>query len=506
MTEMPASAPPRPGASPLARNVAFTTVGTTLSNVCLYLSNWAIVRYYTPDLHGTVAWLVGVVVLSMMLTDLGLATKGSVRRIARSRAGRDDLDEAVSTLMTVPTLLATVAAVLVALAVASTIGQRPGVTGWAAVLTAAWIGCLAVERVGQTLATGLQRMGWTLAMRPVAEGAKLAWVVVCWLAGLDFLWLLIGWTVAYALSAAMAVLSAVVLSRRFRFHPRVRLTSLGKTLGTLGGTLPYYLPQLWLMGMPMAMRLVIGSHWPAEMISVFQVFWSLAAVSRLAALPISQSIFPMIAEADGRGDGHLGTAQVLRSSVRMLGWVSTSLLAGLWAFGPWLLPALYGPVAGPMYVEHLTGLLLLIIAVGIENVSILLDQVLMATSAALLARVELGKMALMAVAVVVAVPAGGVLGAAAAYLAVAVAATGVKLVLTQRRIDASGAGALAATLVTFLATAAAGLAVGRWWAILPTALVAGIASGLMRRRDLRLWARTGWRVVTSVTGVRPGRV
>jgi len=484
MSEMTGS--PNAGASPLASNVMFAATGTLISNVCLYLSNWAIIRYYRPDLHGTTAWLVGVAILSMLLTDLGLASKGSVRRIARARAGEGDLNEAISALITIPTLLALAAAGGVALAIGSTAGERVGVSGPVAALTAVWVVCMAGERAGRTLAIGLQQMRWTLMMRPVAELAKLIWVGVCWATGLDFKWLLIGWTVAYALSATLAIVSAIALSRQFGFHLRIRLLSLGKTLATIGGALPYYLPQLWLVGVPMALRLAVGSYWPAETISVFQVFWSLAAISRLVSLPIGLATFPRIAQADRSGAGHLGTGQVLRSSARMLGLVSSAQLALLWVFGCWLLPAVYGAKAGQVYVGHMPALLVFIVALGIENVAILLDQVLMAISARLLAGIELGKIALMALAVWGAVPTYGVFGAACAYLGVIVGATSIN--------------ALTAMLVTFAATAVAGTWLGFWWAILAASLVAAVACRLLRLGDLRLWMQTGWRVVASRCG------
>ena len=76
-----------------------------------------------------------------------------------------------------------------------------------------------------------------------------------------------------------------------------------------------------------------------------------------------------------------------------------------------------------------------------------------------------------------------------------VLATIVKLVLTHKRIEASGAGALTAMLATFAATAVAGNVVGLWWAILVASLVAAIATRLLRFGDLQLWMQTGWRVI-----------
>ncbi len=468
----------------------FMATGAIVANAFIYVSNWGIIRHYTLDLHGAITWLMGLATLAMYLTDLGLASKGSVRRIAQARANGEDLNEAISSLITIPTLLALAAAGVVLGVVGSTGAEQP-----VAAMTAVWVVCMAIQRAARTLAIGFERMGWTLMLAPIAELGKLLWVGVCWTAGLNFKWLLIGWTVVFMLSAVLSGIVAIVLSRQCGFGLRIRLTSLGKTLATLREAFPYYLPQLWLIGAPMALRLVIGASWPDKTISIFQVFWSLAVISRLAALPIGQAVFPRIVQAESLGQGHLATGQVLRSSARILGLVSSAQLALLWAFGCRLLPAVYGKTVGLVYVDHMAALLVFVFALAIENISILLDQVLMATTARLLAGIEVGKIALMTLAVWFAVPTYGVLGAAYAYLGVIVLATIVKLVLTQRRIEASGAGALTAMLATFAATAVAGKVVGVWWAILVASLVAAIATRLLRFGDLQLWMQTGWRVI-----------
>lgn len=484
----------------LARNIAHVTGSVLLANASTFISNWALIALYDAAKHGQIVCVVAAVRIGILLSDLGLANKAGVRTIARQRAvAPEKLSEIVSDLVTI---LLAVAAVLAAamIAFAGTIGKlQPAIDPMTLRMAGTWVFMAAVVQICKMIFLGFERMINVLIASPAAAIGRLAWVGVCWICGLEVMWVFVGWTGAHLLAMLVAVWRASVLARQMRLRVRVGLRAIVRAPRIIGAALPYYLPFLGLLGLPFVTQLAIGSIRPdnvaATEVSVFQVCFALSLVSRLLASPISSALFPRAAHADASaGADHGQTVAVVKQAARLLGLVATLVFAACWAFGGHVLGLLYGP----QYAAALPTLLVLAVAVGIENYSIQLDQVLMATrSVGVVARLEALRYALLAGFWWWSIPAYGPLGAAAAIGVTAAVNVVCKMIATRREIAGIGALSFASTLGTFALTAGAGLLLPNRHLVLPVWLAAVLALRLLRPTEIVGWAQAMWRAFTA---------
>jgi O-antigen/teichoic acid export membrane protein len=487
----------------LASNMVYATISVVLLNVSVFVGNWAVIRWYGAAFHGHLAWLVSASGLAMLLSNLGLASAGGIRTIARLRAaGSEKLTEAVSALVTIPLAVSAVlAAAMIALA-EPIAAARPGLQAGAVRLAGTWILLMAAVRACQILATGFERLADVLLMTPTAQACKTAWVFLCAALTLAPIWIFVGWTGAWGLGLALSAYRTRRLGREEGFRIRLRLARPGEWLRTVAEALPYYLPQISMMGMPFLLQLIIGIWQPSTEVSIFQVCFSLALVSRLLAAPIATALLPRVAHIDASPDADRDQiAAVLGQTTRLLGLAATLTFALYWAFGHELLGRLYGPT----YAVAVPTLLLLALTVGVMNYCLQLDQVLMAMQyVRVVAWLELVKYAVLAGVVWWAVPAYSTFGAAAAIAGASIADATAKILIARPKLRGIGVGAFACTVGTFAAVVLAGrLPYGRYLS-LPVWIAAAAALRLLRPKELLHWSRIVVRALQR-RGVGPGR-
>ncbi len=487
-------------ASRLAGNILYGTIALAVVNLSQFVAHWAVIRWYGKGFHGSLVWIASVVQLMMLASDLGLAGKAGMREIARDRAASTHrLTETISAVIAVPLLLAGLlglAMILLAAPIGRLFEGEP-LPPLLVAISGTWVVLQAAVRACRTIAVGFERFFDTLFMVPIAEAGKTIWVFVCVAAGLAPVWIFIGWSGAFALSLAVSLPLSYRLSRQEHFRLRLRFEPVGTSVRRVIRALPYYVPQLGILALPFLMPLLIGAWHSSGQVSTFRVCFLLAFASRFVSAPISAALLPHIAHdaASGATD-HGGTVRILLQLTRFLGLVSTLLFALYWAWGGLLLTKLFGADYG----RELPALLILAFAVGVENYSVQLDQVLMAMTAAGRAAVlELLKNVLLIAVGWFVIPRYGTLGAAALVAATTLGTTLGKLVVGRRQLPDVGARAFFATLAVFAVIAATGvwLPHGRW-GVLPVWLLATVALGLLRPRQLRAWVRT------VLQAVRPG--
>jgi len=449
----------------MARNIAYVTGSSLLINVCLFVSNWALIALYGGTEHGKIVWVVAAARIAMLLGDLGLANKAGVRTIARQRAAAPDkLSETVSDLVAVLLAAGAVLSIGMILLAGPIAARRPGIDPMTLRMAGIWVFTIAVVRICLMISIGFERMGNLLIAAPATAVGMLLWVVACRIWDLPVAWVFVGWTAAHLLAMLIAIWRLRVLARQVGLRIRAGLRGLRRAPRIVGGALPYYFPFLGLLGLPFVTQLAIGSIRPdnvaAAEVSVFQVCFALALVSQ--------------------------TAAVVKQAARLLGLVATLVFAAYWALGGRLLDLLYSP----QYAAALPTLLVLAIAVGIENYSIQLDQVLMATrSVGVVARLEALRYALLAGIWWWSIPTYGPLGAAAAIAVTAAVGVACKIIATRRQISEIGALSFASTLGTFALTAGAGLLLPNRYLVLPVWLAATLAIRLLRPREIVGWVQ-----------------
>ena len=473
----------------LARNIAYRTSATLLINACVFGSNWALIALYGATEHGRIVRIVAMVHMGVLLADMGLGNKAGVRMIARLRASAPEhLSKTISDLMAI--LL--VAGALAAVGIIVFASPRPGIDKMTLCLAGTWVFAATVAGACRMVVIGFERMGNVLIMGPSAAAGKLLWIAACGIWNLPVAWVFVGWTAAHLLAMLIAIWRLRVLARQVGLRIRAGLRGLRRAPRIVGGALPYYVPVLGLLGLPFVTQLAIGSIRPdnvaAAEVSIFQVCFALAMVSRLLAMPISSVLFPRAAHADASSDAdHQQTAAVVKQAARLLGLVGTAVFALHWAIGPDVMGLLYGS----RYANALPTLLVLAVAIGIDNYSIQLDQVLMATrSVGVVARLEALRYALLAGIWWWSIPTYGPLGAAAAIAVTAAVAVVCKIIATRRHISGIGALSFASTLGTFALTAGAGLLLpNNRYLVLPAWLVAALVLRLLRPREIAGWAQ-----------------
>ena len=458
-------------------------IAAVAGNICLLLGNLGIIRFYGQPVHDRVVLVFSAAWLLMVLSDLGLASKAGVRAIARRRSTEPQtLGKLLSGLMVVQAA----AGVLLAAGMIALAG--PVSAMWADVqassvrLAGTWVAAFVVMRVAVMTAVGFERMADVLVINPTAEVAKLTWVVVCGLAGLEVEWVFVGWTGAYALAAVVAVGRMRGLLRRFGVH--LRAVTAREALGLARSALPYYVSHLGLFGLAPAVQLMIGLwRGSAEgQTSIFQVCFSLALMSRLVSIPVSTALLPRVAWTDASAEaGHEDTSAVLRQIVRLLALVGTFVFAACWALGGSVLGALYGA----QYGAHLSVLLVAALAVGLEGYTQQLDQILMAMhDAPVVARTEGLKYLLLLGGAVLLVPEYKALGGAAAVCVAMVGSGAVKMIATRKRVGAIGGVAMACSLITCAIVTGVSLLPSGAVLAVPAWLAAVLGLRLLRPREL----------------------
>ncbi|MHC4718722.1 MAG: oligosaccharide flippase family protein [Planctomycetota bacterium] len=456
----PDAGEPTTSAGGLAANIAYLTTAQIFANLCILLTNLAVIRCYGQAAHGGVVLVVSTVGLFMLVSDLGLASRAGVRAIARLRATDPTaLAGTVSGLVAVQLGFAAVLAAGVVLLAGPMARMEPRLDVPALRLAGTWILAFAIARASLMLFWGFERMRGVLLVNPVRELARLVWVPVCWASGLGVYWVFVGWTAAHLLTCLTAGLGVRSLARRAGLQIRPRRTTLAQALRIAAGGLPYYVPFLGLFGLPLVMPLAVGLlGGTRDNVSTVQVCMALALLPRLLATQIGNAVFPRMSaiQAGARPD-QAGTAALLVRSGRLVCLISTFVFAAYAALGADVL----GALMAMRYVR-------------------------------VVAWLEVLKYAVLAVSLRVLVPAHGVNGAAIALCVPAAAAVLAKIVITRSLLPRVGGRAFIAALALCAAvTGAVLLPHGRWLAI-PVWALGVVATGLLRPGEIALWL-AGWK-------------
>lgn len=482
------SPPADPQESPLASNVVYGAASFALMALAKLVTGWAVIFWYGPAFHSNLVWLLSAAWVGMLASDLGLAGKAGIREIARRRAAESDrLGEAVSELITIPLVVATVLAAAMIL-LAGPLAAVKGVEDlWAVRLAGTWILLQAGIRVCRAVSIGFERMGNLLFMDPVTEVGKMLCVLACAALKLPAEWIFLGWTAALLGALIVALLRTRVLARELHVRILPRLTSPGRSARTVAGALPYYVPQLGVLCLPFVVQLVVGVWHPTgAAVSVFNICFALAMISRILATPISAALLPRVAHADASCDSTDGTTVVLVKIARLLA-LATTLGFALYAAGGAQLLRIYGKGE---YVDALPALLLLAFAVGVDNYSLQLDQVLMATRHVKpVARGELVRYLTLGVVLCAAVPTWPVLGAAAGVCAAAVANATFKILVARTRFPTIGGVPFVQGVMVFAIVACVRALPYGVWLSLPAWLLAVLLFQLLQPKELSAWAR-----------------
>ena len=469
--------------APLSTNVVLLAISTILFSLSAFVGNWLIIRWWGRTAHGQVVWVLAVVWIAIHLSDLGIASKWGVRRIARLRAVEPALvGETVTSLVVLQVAVGFALGLAVVALSGVLASSRSGIEPVYFWVAGSWIALSVAARTVVMTATGLERMRVVAFLQPLPEIGKLAIVIVaaCW--GMDIMGIFLGWTAVYVVTAIAAVILAGRLMRPYRGSDRVHRVSVGVAVRAIREGAPFFVAFLGLACLPLVMHLLIGESQPSEQISYFQVCFSLAVVSRLVSLPLATALFARVASgAAVESRGTETPSEVLPIAARLLGLVATFLFALYGWKGEALLVSLYGSsyaVAAPV-------LLLLTATMGVENYSLQLDQILLARQhAGKVAWAEAGKYAALLAAAILLIPRLGALGAAASLGLASALNCVVKLFLIRAEVGDAGARSFLHSLVVLAAL----VAVTAWPQTRPLALVTwllvALGSRLMRPSEL----------------------
>ncbi|MBI82951.1 MAG: hypothetical protein CMJ81_07125 [Planctomycetaceae bacterium] len=479
------------GARLLASNIVYSTVSIVTGSVALFVGNWAVIHWYGSGFHGNLVWLISVTQIALVASDFGLANKAGVRTIARLRAeGSDRLNQAVSSVVYVPIFVAAVLAACMFMFGEILADARPGVDASLVRWAASWIVLSGGIRACRAVAIGCERSFNILLMVPLAEILKTTWIFVCAAANFPAEAVFYGWTGAWAVALAVSLVRLRTLLREFAMVISLTAIRTADTVRVVLEALPFHVQFVGLIGLPFILQLILGSWYVAEesttrlAISSFQVCFSLALIPRLLGMPISTSLLPRIVHLSATPeDGHDQIDAILQQLTRLLGVAGTLVFALLCTWGPALLTFLY-PAE---YAGATVTLLILVAAVGIDNYSLQLDQVLMATQyAKIVAFLEVLRYGTLILATWFLVPESGVTGAAVSVLIASGINVAGKVVVTCRTFSPLGLGPFAQTLfVGGLITAT--LLSGHAALCMPVWAVGALILGLLRPREIWGW-------------------
>ena len=287
----------------LAHNVVYLVAGQVLVNAALFLTNFAIVRLYGPDAHGSVLLVMAVANICLALSDLGLGSKAGIRAIGRQHAGdKRQLERTISGLVVAQLLCAGLLALAMALGaepIARLLGDVPPM---AIRLTAIWLIAMAVLNVCVMIFLGFERMINVLIVVPVSEIAKLLVVAACGALALPLDRLFLGWTVAYLAAMGVSLYCVQHLFRSLGLRLHLAKTTLRQTFRLVAEGAAFYVPFLGIFALPFVGQLLTGLwHEHKEQVSLFQVAFALALISRLVAMPLSQVLCRAVRGGSPRG-------------------------------------------------------------------------------------------------------------------------------------------------------------------------------------------------------------
>ncbi|MGB2976065.1 MAG: polysaccharide biosynthesis C-terminal domain-containing protein, partial [Phycisphaerae bacterium] len=221
-------------------------------------------------------------------------------------------------------------------------------------LAALWIIPLAVIRVPTSVFEGFQEMKYSFLAALVREPIKVAFFLAFAAVGFTVRLAVAGWV----LWSVVALGLTLAIFMRFLRKQGLRLTE-GEPLeppGLLASSRYLYLPFLSVCLLPVLLRILVNRFSPTGGVGTFHNAMTLAMMTMMVFLPISQALLPTLAHAHARRQSLKALAH---TSMRFVGLVA---FLGL-MFYSFLSAQLLTVVYGPAYREG--GLFLAMAVVGI---------------------------------------------------------------------------------------------------------------------------------------------
>jgi O-antigen/teichoic acid export membrane protein len=430
------------------------------------VSTLAVVRYLTPDAYGTYVVVLSTTLLAGLVADFGLAKLG-VREISR---GHDE-HEVVGTVFGLRLGLAVAAAAFAQVALVA-LGASAEVHGAAAVASLLYLGDAGLAaavivfhvRIRQQY-EALVRMGMELVetavvLALIARGASLPWL----------------FAPPAATAGAGALVALVVARRRFGTRPRFSRRLVGHLVREalpLGPALVLGVLYLKLDG------LLLAALRPSREVGLYGAVHQPVEYLLLGTAVIINVVFPLLAEAGGRGD-QAAFARLYQSGTEALVAVTLAVPVALAFTAPGLVVAVFGgdyeAAAGPLRILAVALVLMtvnawqsfVLLAGGLQHLTLRYDAV---------------AVGLAAVLCLVGIALAGMAGAALATAATAVFVLGASTAAVRRRLGcrldvarlAGMAGAGAGGLLAGAAVSAAGAS----WAVVGPVAVAAYAAAVV---------------------------
>jgi O-antigen/teichoic acid export membrane protein len=344
----------------IAGNTLYLFLAQGLGGVGLFLS-YVVASHLLTKGHDTSAYdtyilatSVGVFFLSV--SELGL-TEGTTRLVA-SLLGRGLRQQvpAVALRGLAILLVAGTAAALVTFAGADPIARIIGSPASAPfiALSALWIVPMALVRVPTSLFEGCQQMKYSFLAAVVREPLKV--VVLLALIPLGFTVRLAVWGwVVWSVVMVLLTLGLMVMFLR-KQGLGLRVSGRWEGRGLLASSRYLYLPHLSACLLPVLLRLLVNRFSPTGGVGAFHNALSLATLTMMVFLPISQALLPAFAHAHARKQSLEALAH---ASTRIVGLVAFLGLTFYSFFSGRLLAIFYGAA----YQE--AGLFLAMAVVGV---------------------------------------------------------------------------------------------------------------------------------------------
>jgi len=343
----------------IAGNTMYLFLAQGLGGVGLFLSYVVASQFLTKgndtSQYDTFIVTMSVGVFFLSVCELGL-TEGTTRLVA-SLMGRG-LEQQVPAvawralgILLVSGGVATAAVFLGAGRIAGLIGS-PEAAPYIA-LAALWIVPMALVRVPTSLFEGCQQMKYSFLAAVVREPIKVVVLLALAPLGLTVALAVWGWFIWSVITVLLTLGLMILFLRKHGLGLRVRGRWEGR--GLLASSRYLYLPHLSACLLPVLLRLLVNRFSPTGGVGAFHNAMSLATLTMMLFLPISQALLPAFAHAHAR-----------RQSLDALGHAATRFV-GLVAFLGLLFYSLYSApllaIFGAAYQE--VGLFLAMAVVGI---------------------------------------------------------------------------------------------------------------------------------------------
>jgi O-antigen/teichoic acid export membrane protein len=351
----------------IIRNSTYLFGGGVVSNLCLIGSNLLLANLMSPSDYGMVVLVVSINSIVLHLSDLGVST-GTTKFLAEylSRRTQRDVESLIglSFRITLISALISMALLYFLSDLLATYVFKKEVSPYVKI-SVLWILPYAWMRIITAIFYGFQEMKATFWASLVREPLRIFSLIILIGFGLTVERVMVSWTIAIILVGMIFTW----LLRRFFKSREIRWTYHSKGRNDLiRYSLYLFLPYLGTWILPLVTNALIGRFGQLEEVSYFAASLSLASISYLVFLPLSNALMPAVSGALGSQE----IGPVSRSLIKYVGMTSFFVLAVLCFWGDHLLKVLYGL----SYLSAYPILVLLAFSVFFDSFTIISDPLL----------------------------------------------------------------------------------------------------------------------------------